>query len=142
MKKKTTASLVTLTILALSSLYGCKPHDVPAKSKGYSVSAVDLATGITSEALIQAFRRNGFQTTDGETFEQIIPGDTPSGAFLGIVALRDTTVQGPNEFVVGVGSDTVFWYESHNVIGDAVVDWEAHVKNRIKLVEALAVDKM
>lgn len=142
MKTKTTASLVTLTILALSSLSGWKPHDVPAKSTGYSVSAVDLATGVTPEALMQAFQRNGFQTINGETFEQIIPGDTPSDAYLGIVALRDTTVQGPNEFVVGVGSDTVFWYESHNVVGDAVVDWEAHVKNRIKLVEALAVNKI
>jgi len=139
MKKLT--PVVIVAILALGSLLGCKPHAGPAKFTGQSLGSADLAEGVDTEALIHALQQNDFEMIEGKTFEQIVPGDTPSRAYTGVVALRDTTAKRPNEFVVGVGSDAVFWFESHDVSGDAIGDWEAHVKKRIHLVEQFAAKK-
>jgi hypothetical protein len=77
-----------------------------------------------------------------KTFKQIVPGNTQSRGYEGLVALREITAKTPNEFLVGVGPDTVIWFKSHNVSGDdAIVDWEAHIQKRIALVERLAANK-
>ena len=94
-----------------------------------------------TEALILALQKNGFETIEGKTFEQFVPDDTQSRDYSGVIALRDTTAKFPNEIILGVGSDAVFWFESHNVSGDAIADWEAHVQKRIALVERLAANK-
>ena len=133
--------VVIVAILALGSLLGCKPHAGPAKSTGQSLGSADLAQGVDTEALIHALQQSGFEAIKGKTFGQIVPGDTPHRAYAGVVALRDATAKRPNEFVVGVGSGAVFWFESHDVSGDGIGDWEAHVKKRIHLVERLAANK-
>jgi hypothetical protein len=129
-------------ILALGSLAGCnKPHASPPKSTGQSLGSTVLAEGVNTEALIQALKQNDFELVEGKTFEQMVPSDTKSRGFKGLVAVRDTTAKSPNEFVVGVGPDTVIWFQSHDESGDAIADWEAHVQKRIALVERLAANK-
>lgn len=137
MKKLTPTVIVA--ILTLGSLIGCKPNDVPAKSKGYSLGSA--ANAASTEALIQSFQQNGFEIISGKTFDQILPADIPSGAYVGMVALRDMTAKPPNEFVVGVRSDTVLWFESHDVSDDAIADWKAHLKKQTDLVKQLAASK-
>ncbi len=135
-----------IAILALGSLSGCKPqpHGRPgtAKETGSSWGAAGLAEGADTEALIQALKQNDFEMIKGKNFQQILPGDTQHRGYEGLVALRDTTAKTPNEFVVGVGPDTVMWFKSHDISGDdAIADWEAHVQKRIALVERLAANK-
>ena len=136
-KMKKVTPIIVVAILVLGSLLGCKPYDVPAKSTGSRLGSTGMAEGVTTEALIQALQQNGFEVVEGETFEQIVPVDTPSrGDYAGLVALTDTTAKRPNEFVVGVGPEGVIWFESHDISGDdAIKDWEAHIEKRIHLVE-------
>jgi len=106
------------------------------------MGSAGLAEGADTEALIQALQQNDFEMIEGKNFQQILPGDTQYRGYEGLVALRDTTAKTPNEFVVGVGPDTVIWFKSHDVSGDDVIaDWEAHVQKRIALVERLAANK-
>jgi hypothetical protein len=130
---------VIAAVLTLGISIGCKPSSVPAKSKGHSLGSA--ANEANTEALIQIFKRNGFEMIAGKTLDQILPADISSDAFVGMVALRDTTVKPPNEFVVGVGSDTVLWFESHDVSGDAIADWKAHLAKQTNLVKKLAASK-
>lgn len=139
---KKLSPFVTVAILALGSLSGCKPHAGPSKSTAQSIGSAGLAEGADTEALIQALKQHDFEMVEGKTFEQIVPGNTPSRGYEGLIALRDTTAKAPNEFVVGVGPDTVIWFKSHKASGDdAMADWEAHVQKRIALVERLAANK-
>jgi hypothetical protein len=106
------------------------------------MGSASLAEEVSTEALIQTLQQNDFELIEGKTFAQILPGDMQSRDYEGLVALRDTTTNTPNEFVVGVGPGTVIWFRSHNVSGDdAIADWEAHAKKRIALVERLAANK-
>lgn len=106
------------------------------------MGSAGLAEGADTEALIQALKKNGFEMIEGKNFQQILPYDTQYRGYEGLVALRDTTAKTPNEFVVGVGPDTVMWFKSHDISGnDAIADWEAHVQKRIALVERLAANK-
>ena len=136
--KKPTPTVIA-AILTLGSLIGCKPNDFPAKSKGHSLGSA--ANEVSNEALVQSFQQNGFEMIAGKTFDQILPDDIPSSAYVGMVALRDATAKPPNEFVVGVGSDTVLWFESHDTSGDAIADWKAHLKKQTDLVKQLAASK-
>jgi hypothetical protein len=139
-KMKKLTPTVIVAILTLVSLISCKPNDVPAKSKGHSLGSAENA--VTTEALIQVLQQNDFDLIEGKTFDEILPDDIPSDAYVGMVALRDTTAGTPNEFLVGVGPDIVIWFKSHNVSGnDAIADWEVHVQKRIALVERLAANK-
>lgn len=138
---KKAVPIVVVAILALGSLSGCKPRAVPAvptTDKGFTLCSHHI--GVSPSTFIQALQENGFETIEGKTFEQVVPRDYQSRVYIGIVTLRDTTVKWPNTFIVGVGSDTVTWYESHNVSGDGIVDWEVHVKKRIDLVKKLATN--
>jgi hypothetical protein len=129
-------------ILALGSLAGCnKPHASPQKSTGQSLGSAALPAGVDTEALIQSLKQNDFELVEGKTFEQIVPADTKSRGFEGLVAVRDTTAKSPNEFVVGVGPDTVIWFQSHDESGGAIADWNAHVQKRTALIERLAAKK-
>jgi hypothetical protein len=93
---------------------------------------------VTPEALIQSLQKNDFEKLEGKNFQQILPVDTPYRGYEGLVALRDTTAKTPNEFVVGVGPDTLMWFTSHDITGDdAIPEWEAHVKKRTDLVKRL-----
>jgi hypothetical protein len=144
LKKPTIKKLAHIAILAILVLGGisvCKPHAGPPKSIGQSLGSAELAEGVGTGAFILALQQNGFETIEGKTFEQFVPDDTQSRAYSGVIALRDTIAKYPNEIVVGVGSDAVFWFESHNVSGDAIAEWEAHVQKRIALVERLAANK-
>ena len=106
------------------------------------MGSAGLAEGEDTEALIQELKQNDFEMIEGKSFQQILPGDTQNRGYEGLIALRDTTAKTPNEFVVGVGSDTVMWFKSHDISGDdAISDWEAHVQKRIALVERLAANK-
>ena len=106
------------------------------------MGSVGLAEGADTEALIKALQQNDFEMIEGKNFQQILPGDTQYRGYEGLVALRDITAKTPNEFVVGVGPDTVMWFKSHDISGDdAIADWEAHVQKRIALVERLAANK-
>jgi hypothetical protein len=97
---------------------------------------------VAAEAFIEALKKNDFEMIEGKNFQQILPVDTQYRGYEGLVALRDTTAKPPNEFVVGVGPDTVTWFSSHDITGDdAVAEWEAHVQKRIALVERLAANK-
>jgi hypothetical protein len=96
------------------------------------------ANEVSPEALIQSFQQNGFEMIAGKTLDQILPDDVLSSAYVGMVALRDTTAKAPNQFVVGVGSDIVLWFESHDLSGDAIADWKAHLKKQTDLVKQLA----
>ena len=136
--KKLTQTIIVV-ILTLGILIGCKPNAVPAKSKGHSLGSAENTVSI--EALIQSFQKNGFEIIAGKTFDQILPDDISSGAYVGMVALRDTTAKPPNEFVVGVGSDTVLWFQSHDVSDAAITDWKAHLKKKTDLVKQLAASK-
>ncbi|MFK7851784.1 MAG: hypothetical protein AB8D78_12485 [Akkermansiaceae bacterium] len=134
--------VVIVAILALGSLFGCKPHAGPSNSTGQSMGSAGLAEGADTEALIQALKQNDFEMIEGKNFQQILPSGTPYRGYEGLVALRDTTAKTPNEFVVGVGPDTVMWFKSHDISGDdAIADWEANVQNRIALVERLVANK-
>ena len=106
------------------------------------MGSAGLPEGADTKALIQALKQNDFEMIEGKNFQQILPSDTQYRGYEGLVALRDTTAKTPNEFVVGVGPDTVMWFKSHDVSDDdAIVDWEAHVQKRIALVERLAANK-
>jgi hypothetical protein len=97
---------------------------------------------VAAEALIKALQKDDFEIIEGKNFQQILPVDTPYTGYEGLVALRDTTAKTPNEFVVGVGPDTVMWFKSHDITGnEAVAEWEAHVQKRIALVERLSANK-
>ncbi|QTN32631.1 hypothetical protein HZ994_09890 [Akkermansiaceae bacterium] len=138
MKNLTTVAMVA--VLAFGSLLGCNPHARPAESKGSGLGSVEMA--VASEVLVQALQKNDFEMIAGKNFQQILPVDTPYTGYEGLVALRDRSAKAPNEFVVGVGPDTVMWFKSHDITGnDAIVEWEAHVQKRITLVERLAADK-
>ncbi|MFZ9937772.1 MAG: hypothetical protein ACO3JG_12070 [Luteolibacter sp.] len=129
-------------ILALGSLAGCnKPHAGPQRSTGQSLGSAAVPAGVDTEALIQDLTQNDFELVDGKTFEQTVPAETKSRGFEGLVAARDTTVKSPNEFVVGVGPDTVIWFQSHDESGKAIAEWNAHVQKRIALIERLAGKK-
>ena len=106
------------------------------------MGSAGLAKGADTEALIQGLKQNDFAMIEGKNFQQILPADTTYRGYEGLVALRDTTAKTPNEFVVGVGPDTVMWFKSHDIFGDeAIADWEAHVRKRIALVERLAANQ-
>ena len=105
------------------------------------MGSAGLVEGADTDALIQALQQNDFEMIEGKSFQQILPGDMQHRGHERLVALRDTTARTPNEFVVGVGPDTVLWFKSHDVSGDAIADWEAHVQKRIALVERLAGSK-
>jgi len=143
MKMKKAVPVVVVAILALGSLSGCKPRAVPAvpaTDKGYTLCSHHI--GVSPSTFIQALQQNGFETIEGKTFEQVVPRDDQSRAYIGIVALRDRTVKEPNEFIVGVGSDTFTYYQSHNVSGEErIKDWNTHVEKRIDLVKKLATNK-
>jgi hypothetical protein len=133
---------VIVAILALGSLLGCKPHAGPSTLTGQSMGSAGLPEGADTEALIQGLKQNDFAMIEGKNFQQILPADTTYRGYEGLVALRDTTAKTPNEFVVGVGPDTVMWFKSHDISGDeAIADWEAHVQKRIALVERLAANQ-
>lgn len=98
-----------------------------------------LAEGANTEALIQALKINHFERIEGKNFQQVLPIDTPYRGYEGLVALRDTTAKAPNEFLVGVGPDTVMWSSSHKITGDdGIAEWKAHVQKRIATVEQLS----
>ena len=142
-KIKKTVPVVLVANLAFSSLSGCKPMTmtVPASSTGSNMGSVGLNTSISPEVLILSLQQNGFETIDGKTLKQAL-NDSPHAASFGDVALRDTTVKESNKFLVAVGSDTVTWYQSHDVSGKGrIADWETHVKKRIDLVKKLAAQK-
>lgn len=106
------------------------------------MGSAGLADGADIEKLIQALQQNDFEMIERKTFDQIVPDDTQSRGYEGLVTLRDTTAKTPNEFLVGVGPDTVIWFKSHDVSGDdAIADWEAHVHKRIALVKRLAANE-
>ena len=106
------------------------------------MGSVGLGEGADTEALIQALQQYDFEMIEGKNFQQILPGDTQYRGYEGLVALHDTTAKTPNEFVVGVGPDTVVWFNSHDISGDdAIADWEAHVQKRIALVKRLAANQ-
>ena len=132
--------LLFLAVLTLSSILGCKPVGPPAASSGSSVSGWDLNTEVTPEAMIKALKETGFASVDGKTFGEILESNNmTAGDYTGVVALQDTTVQVPNAFIVGVGSDGVYWFKSHSITGkDAILDWQEHVQKRIDLVKKLA----
>jgi hypothetical protein len=104
---------------------------------------MDLPAEVAPATLIQVLQQNDFETVDGKTFEQAISLDPASGgSYVGVVALRDTTIQAPNKLIVGVGSDAVYLYESYNLTGnDNILDWQTHIKKRTDLVKKLAADK-
>ncbi len=138
MKKPTTVAIVA--ILAFGSLLGCNPHAGPAESKGSGLGSVEMT--VPSEELVQALQKNDFEMIAGKNFQQVLPVDTPYTGYEGLVALRDRSAKAPNQFVVGVGPDTVMWFKSHDITGDeAIAEWEAHVQKRIALVERLAANK-
>lgn len=139
MKKLTPVVLVAT--LALGILIGGKPHGGSAKSTGQSLGSAGLSEGVDTKAIIKALQQNGFVKIEGKTFEQIVPVEMQSSGYEGLVALRDSTASTPNEFVVGVGPETVNWFKSQDISGDAIADWEAHVQKRIALVELLAANK-
>ena len=140
MKKAVPVVVVVVALLALGSLSGFKPRSVPAvpaTDKGYTLCSHHI--GVSPSTFIQALQQNGFEIIEGKTFEQVVPTDYQSRAYVGIRALRDTTVKGPNAFIVGLGSDTVTCYESHNVSGEErIKDWNTHIEKRIDLVKKLA----
>ena len=106
------------------------------------MGSAGLAEGADTEALIQALKQNDFEMIEGKNFQQILPADTQYRGYEGLVVLRDTTAKTPNEFVVGVGPDTVMWFKSHDISGDdAIADWEAHARKRIALIERLAANQ-
>lgn len=108
---------------------------------GQSMGSAGLAEGADTEALVHALKLNDFEVIKGKSFQQILPSDTQYHGYEGLVALRDTTAKAPNEFIVGVGPDTVMWSSSHDITGDdGIVEWEAHVRKRIALVEELAAN--
>ena len=149
MKIQKNLPLSIFAILALGSLSGClKPRAVPAvpavpavltTDKGYKLSSHCI--GVSPSAFIQALKQNGFETIEGKTFEQFVPDKdlSRSRGFVGIVALRDTTVKEPNEFIVGVGSDTVTLLElkSYTVSNDHFKGYYDHINRRIDLVKKL-----
>jgi len=134
--------VVIVAILALGSLFGCKPHAGPSTLTGQSMGSAGLAEGADTESLIQELKQNDFEMIEGKNFQQFLPGDTQHRGYDGLIALRDTTAKTPNELVVGVGPDTVMWFKSHDISGDdAIADWEAHVQKRIALIERLAANQ-
>lgn len=135
---KKLASIVLVATLTLGSLFGCKPLAGPPKSAGASVGSVGLSDGVDAKAIIQALQQNQFERIEGKTFEQVLPRDTQSRGYEGLDAFRDTTAKKPNEFIVGVGPDTVTWFTSHDVAGDKLAGWESHLQKRIALIERLA----
>lgn len=139
--KKLTAVVTTpiamSAILALASLPSCKPPDYPAKSQGSGLGSEDMR--VAADVLIEDLKKNDFEVINGKNFQQILPADTSSSGDEGLVALRDTTAAPPNEFIVGVGPDTLIWHQSHNITGkNAIAEWDRHVLERIDLVKRLA----
>jgi hypothetical protein len=95
---------------------------------------------VATEALIQSFKQNGFEAVDGKTFDDILPDSISSrGSYARALVLRDTTINAPSEFFIGIESDSILLFKSYDVTGeDAIADWQAHIATRSKLVEELA----
>jgi hypothetical protein len=141
MKKTVIVSTVALLLIVGLALWLIRPPADEGWSRGHTVGFVNLPAGVTGDTLIQSFQKNGFEQIEESTFDEIVPGDSHSRSYVGSIALRDTTTEESYEFVLGIGSDVVFWFESHDGSSDSVKTWEEHLEKRVALVERLAFNK-
>jgi hypothetical protein len=133
-------SIISLLALGAFVVWLLKPLHVPPHSKGSGLSSLNRPEGVTTEALIQSFKQNGFESVDGKSFDDILPDSISSRSNYGsTLVLRDTSIKTPNEFFIGIESETIVLFNSHDVTGeDAIADWQAHIETRSNLVQRLA----
>lgn len=97
--------------------------------------------GVATETLIRSFKQNGFETVAGETFDDMLrDGFYSRGSYADVMFLRDTTINTPYEFFIGIGPDTITLGRSpYDVTGaDPIADLRAQFETRSNLVKELA----
>lgn len=119
-----------------------KPTDQPPhETGGWRLSSLSRPAGVATETLLQSFQKNGFETVDGGSFDDMLrDGFHSRGSYADVLFLRDTTIDTPNGFFVGIGPDTITLGESpYDVTGaDAIAALRAQFETRSNLVKELA----
>jgi len=140
MKKVIPLSIISLVVFVVLVVWLLKPPDQPAHSKGTSLSSLHRPEGVATETLIQSFNQNGFESVDGKNFDDFLSEDSPyRDRFGDPLVLRDTTVDTPNKFFIGIEKDTILLFKSHDITGDdAITDWQEQIETRSNLVKKLS----
>ena len=142
MKKVIPISIISLLALGTIMVWLMKPIDQPShETGGWKLSSLSRPEGVATEILIQSFKRNGFEPVDGGTFDDMLrDGFHSRGSYADVLFLRDTTINTPNEFFIGIGADTITLGESpYDATGaDAIAALRAQFETRSNLVKELA----
>jgi hypothetical protein len=142
MKKAIPISIISLLAIGAFVVWLIKPSDQPPhETGGWELSSLSRPEGVATETLIQSFKQNGFETVDGKTFDDMLrDGFYSRGSYADVLFLRDTTINTPCEFFIGIGQDTITLGRSpYDVMGaDAIADLRAQFETRSNLVKELA----
>lgn len=142
MRKVILISIISLLALGAFVVWLMKPPDQPPhETGGWNLSSLSRPGGVATETLIRSFKQNGFETVAGETFDDMLrDGFYSRGSYADVMFLRDTTINTPYEFFIGIGPDTITLGRSpYDVTGaDPIADLRAQFETRSNLVKELA----
>ena len=142
MKNFIPTSIISLLALGAFVVWLMKPPDQPPhETGGWNLSYLSRPEGVVIETLIQSFKQNGFETVDGKMFDDMLrDGFHSRGSYADVIFLRDTTINTPYEFFIGVGPETITLGRSpYDVTGAAAIaDLRAEFETRSNLVKELA----
>ena len=142
MKRPIPISIVSLLVLGAAVVWLMRPPDeLPHETRGWNLSSLGRPEGVATEALVQTFKENGFETVDGKTFDDMLrDGFHSRGGYTDVLFMRDTTSSKPYEFFIGIGPDTITLGRSpYDIRGaDGIAAVQAQFEARSKLVRELA----
>lgn len=142
MKKVIPISIISLLALGAFVVWLMKaPDQPPHQTEGWEWSYWSRPEEVATETLIQSFKQNGFETVDGKMFDDMLrDGFHSRGSYADVIFLRDTTINTPYEFFIGIGPETITLGRSpYDVTGAAAIaDLRAEFETRSNLVKELA----
>jgi len=142
MKKTILISITCLLAVFVAMAFWFSPGKASGgnegTSRGYSVGFIHLAAGVGGDSLIPALERNGFKRVENRTFDTIVPETQADRSYVGLIAFRDTTIEGSNEFFLGVGSsDVIYYYESHSGALKSGKAWKDYTQKQMDSVKRM-----
>ena len=141
MKNFIPTSIISLLALGAFVVWLMEPPDQPPhETGGWNLSYLSRPEGVVIETLIQSFKQNGFETVDGKMFDDMLrDGFHSRGSYADVIFLRDTTINTPYEFFIGIGPETITLGRSpYDVTGAvAIADLRAEFETRSNLVKEL-----
>ena len=142
MKKPVPTIIISLLAIGAFVVWLMKPPvQPPRQTSGWKHGSVGRPEGVATESLVQTFRQNGFETMDGEAFDEMLgDGFHSRGDYSGVLFMRDTTIDTPCEFFIGIGADTITWGRSpcEATGADDIAALQAQFETRSNLVKDLA----